>query len=144
MIQILFLTHAIIEKVLLWLLIKSMKSRPQGFPKHMPITSFNEKEIIRRHTTWSWYPHVLGLLGIRRGLVVMMPGSQAWVCRFESPLDPQAGWPGCHINVRRCEGLSMVRLQLKTPWNYSWRVGNFFPVPGFYLVTIWPKLLKAT
>ena len=26
----------------------------------------------------------------------------------------------------------------KTPWNHSWRQGNFFPVPGFYLVTIWP------
>ena len=28
------------------------------------------------------------VLGIRRGLVITMPGSQAWVRRFESPLDP--------------------------------------------------------
>ena len=56
-----------------------------------------------------------GNLGIRCGLVVMMPGSQAWVRRFETPLDPQAGWPGRYINVRCCGGLSMVLLQLKDP-----------------------------
>ena len=44
-----------------------------------------------------------------------MPGSQAWVRRFDSPLDPQAGWPGRYINVRRCRGLSMVLMQLTDP-----------------------------
>ena len=32
----------------------------------------------------------------------------------------------------------------ETSWNYLWREGNFFLVLGFYLVTIWHKLLKAT
>ena len=40
------------------------------------------------------FPH--GVVGIRRGLVVTMPGSQACVRRFESPLDPQGGWPGIY------------------------------------------------
>ena len=53
--------------------------------------------------------------GIRRGLVVTMPGSQAWVRRFESPLDPQAGLPGRYINLRRCGGLSMVLPQPEDP-----------------------------
>ena len=57
----------------------------------------------------------IGFRGIRRGLVVTMPGSQAWVCKLESPLDPQAGWPGRYINVRGCGGLSMILLQLKDP-----------------------------
>ena len=59
-------------------------------------------------------PHIL-MWGIRRGLVVTMPGSEARVRRFESPLYPQAGWPGRYINVPRCGGLSMVFLQLKDP-----------------------------
>ena len=56
-----------------------------------------------------------GNLGIHCGLVFMMPGSQAWVRMFKTLLDPQAGWPGCYINVRCCGGLSMVLLQLKDP-----------------------------
>ena len=59
-------------------------------------------------------------------------------------LDPQAGWPGRYINVRRCRGLSMVLLRQKDPLELFVRVGNFLPVPGFYLVAIIPKLLKAT
>ena len=54
--------------------------------------------------------------GIRRDIVVYtMPGSQARVRRFVSPLDSHAGWPGCYINVRRCGGLPMVLMQLKDP-----------------------------
>ena len=34
---------------------------------------------------------------------------------FESPLDPQAGWPGRYINLRRCGGLSLVLMQRKDP-----------------------------
>ena len=88
---------------------------------------------------------LLSFWGIRHGLVVTMPGSQAWVRRFECPLDPQAGWAW---SLYKCAALLGTVLwsfcNWKTPWNYSWRVGNFFPVLGFYLVVIWPKLLKAT
>ena len=69
--------------------------------------------------------------GIRRGLVVTMPGSQARVRRFESPLDPQVGWPGCYINVRRCGGLSMVILQLKDPLELFVKSREFLPSSGF-------------
>ena len=34
---------------------------------------------------------------------------------LESPLDPQAGWYGCYINVRCCGGRSNVLLILKDP-----------------------------
>ena len=61
----------------------------------------------------------------------MMPGSQALVRRFESPLDPQAGWPGRYINVRRCGGLSMVRLQLKDPLELFVKSREFLPGSGF-------------
>ena len=56
---------------------------------------------------------------------------------FESPLDPQADWPGRYINVR-CGGLSMVLLQLKDPLELLVKssIGNFFPVLGFYLIVI--------
>ena len=50
----------------------------------------------------------------RPGLVASMPGSQACVRRFESPLGTQTGWPGREISVRRCrELLSMVLSELK-------------------------------
>ena len=72
-----------------------------------------------------------------RDLVVTMPGSKAWVCRFESPLDTQAGWPGRYIDARRCGGLSMVFLPLKDPLELFVKTErNFFPVPGFLLVVI--------
>ena len=72
-----------------------------------------------------------GKVGIRRGLVVTMPGSQTWVRRFESPLDPQAGWPGRYINVRHCGGLSMVLLQLKDPLELFVKSREFLPGSGF-------------
>ena len=49
------------------------------------------------------------------GIVVTMPGSQACVRRFVSPLNLRAGWPGRFINVRRFGGLCMGLLQLKDP-----------------------------
>ena len=67
----------------------------------------------------------------RRGLVVTMPGSQAGVRRFESPLDPQAGLPGRYINVRRCGGLPMVLLQLKDPLELFVKSREFLPGSGF-------------
>ena len=51
---------------------------------------------------------------------------------------------GRYINVRRCRGLSIVSQQLKGPYNYLWRERNFFQVPNFNLVAIWPKLFKGT
>ena len=39
-----------------------------------------------------------------------MPSSEARVQRFESPLDPQAGWPGMYLNVRQ-----LPMLLLKDP-----------------------------
>ena len=69
--------------------------------------------------------------GIRRGLVVTMPGSQARVRRFESPLDPQAGWPGRYINVRHCRGLPMVLLQQKDPLELLVKSREFLPGSGF-------------
>ena len=81
------------------------------------------------------------LRGIRLGLVVTMPGSQAWVCKFESPLDIQVSCPGFYINVRLCGGLSMVLLQLKDPLELFVKRREF--LHSFYFITIWPKLLKA-
>ena len=69
--------------------------------------------------------------GIRRGLVVTMPGSQACVRRFESPLDPYADWPGRSINVRRCGGLPMVLLQLKDPLELFVKSREFLAGSGF-------------
>ena len=54
-------------------------------------------------------------LGIRRGLVVTIHGSQAWDRRFKTAWSPQAWWPGRYINVRRCGGRAVVPLQLKDP-----------------------------
>ena len=48
--------------------------------------------------------------------------------RFESLLDPKAGWPGCYKNVWHCEGLSMALLQLKDPLEL---IGLFLPGSGF-------------
>ena len=59
-----------------------------------------------------------------------MPGSKALVCRFESPLDPQAGWPGRYKNVRHCGGLSMVFLQLKDPLELFVKSKEFLLGPG--------------
>ena len=44
---------------------------------------------------------------------------------FQSPLDPQAGWPGCYING----GPSMVLLQLKDSLELSVKRTEF--LPGF-------------
>ena len=52
--------------------------------------------------------------------------AQVW-----SPLDPQAGWPGRYINVRRCGGLSMVLLQLKDPLQLFVKRREFLPGSGF-------------
>ena len=51
---------------------------------------------------------------VGRGLVITMPGSQAWGHRLESTLNPhmQVGLVAI-INVRCCRGLSMVLLKLK-------------------------------
>ena len=64
-------------------------------------------------------------------LVVTMPGSQAWVRRFESPLHPQAGWPGRYINVWRCGGLSMVLMQLSNHLKIFVKRREFLPGSGF-------------
>ena len=50
---------------------------------------------------------------------------------FESPLDPQAGWPRRYINVRCCEGLSMVLPQLKDPLELFVKRRGFLPGSGF-------------
>ena len=68
---------------------------------------------------------------IRSGRMVMMPGSQVRVRMFESPLDPQAGWFGCYIDVRRCGGLSMVLLQLKDPLELFVKSRKYLPGCGF-------------
>ena len=46
-------------------------------------------------------------------------------------LDPQAGWPGRCINVRRCGGLSMVPLQLKDPLELFVNSREFLSSSGF-------------
>ena len=64
---------------------------------------------------------------------------------FRISLDPPSGlaW-----SLYKCGALWMAvygsSATKRSLGNYSKRVGNFFPVPGFYLVAIWPKLLKAT
>ena len=74
---------------------------------------------------------ILATQGIRRGLVVTMPGSQAWVRRFESPLDSQADGPGRYINVRRCGELPVVLLQQKDPLELFVKSREFLPGSGF-------------
>ena len=54
------------------------------------------------------------LMGIRCGLVVTMPGSQA-------------GWPSRYINVWHCGGVSMVLLQLKDPLELFVKRKEFLP-----------------
>ena len=55
----------------------------------------------------------------------------ARVGRFESLLDPQAGWPGRYINVQRCKGLSMVLLQLKDLLEVFIKKREFLPSSRF-------------
>ena len=64
-----------------------------------------------------------------------MPCSQVRVCRFETPLDPhkRVGLVAMHM-------CSVVESGL---WSFR-NSENPLDVPGFYLVTIKPKLLKAT
>ena len=70
--------------------------------------------------------------------MVMMPGYQAWVHRFESPLEPEAGWPGRYINVPRCGGLSLVLLPLKDPKELFVKEREFLPSSGFlYDLSCW-------
>ena len=71
------------------------------------------------------------VIGIRRGLVVTMPSCQAQVRRFESPLDPQAGWPGRYINVRCCGGLPMAFLQQESQLELFVKRREFLPDSGF-------------
>ena len=52
------------------------------------------------------------------------------MCR-NTRLDPQAGWPGRYINVRRCGGLSMVLPQLKDPLKLFVKSREFLPGYGF-------------
>ena len=54
---------------------------------------------------------------------------QAYVHKFVSPLDPQAGWPGCYINVRCCGELSMVPLQLRDPLELFVKRNEFLSCP---------------
>ena len=61
----------------------------------------------------------------------MMPGSQACVPSFESPLDVQTGWPSCYINVGRCGGMSIVGLPLKDPLQLFLKGMEFILVSGF-------------
>ena len=60
-----------------------------------------------------------------------LAGSQAWVRRFESLLDSQAGWPGRYMNVRRCGGLPMGLLQHKDPLELFSKSREFVPGSGF-------------
>ena len=64
----------------------------------------------------SLFPFCFVFWGIRRGLVVLMAGSQLWVHRFDSPLDPQNGlaWSLYRCGVLWC-GPAMVLLHLKDP-----------------------------
>ena len=77
-----------------------------------------------------------------RLLVVTIPGSQAQVRRFYSPLDPQEDWPSRYKYVRHCVGQSLVHLQLKKNLELFVKRREF--LPSFYLIAICPKLLKTT
>ena len=48
---------------------------------------------------------------------------------------PLAGWPGCYSStVQHCWGLLWCFCNWKrSPWNYLWTEGIFFPVQGFQL-----------
>ena len=84
-------------------------------------------------------------LGTRRGLVVTTPGSQVRVRRFGFLLGLQTSgltWL-LYKYVALWRTVNGPSAHWKTPWIYSQREGNFFPVMGFYLIAIWPKLLKA-
>ena len=64
-------------------------------------------------------------------------GYDAWLPSASlQVLDPKWAWPGRNIDVRRCEGLSMVLLHLKIPLKLFVRKGDLFSVLGFYLIAI--------
>ena len=48
-----------------------------------------------------------------------------------SPLTPQGGWPGRHISVWHCGGLSVVLLQLKDPVALFMTGREFLSSSGF-------------
>ena len=94
------------------------------------LISFNNNGCLRRDPLWP-------------------TGFATWIqnmsSMFTSPLDPYM-WVGL-VTIWCCsavEGCLWCFCHWKTPWNCLWREGNFFPVPGFYLVTMGPKMLKAT
>ena len=83
--------------------------------------------------------------GISCDLVVTMPGSQVWDCRFVFAAPHLAVLPGCYINGRHCGGLYVVLLQLKDPLEIFVKRREILPSARFLcLVAIWPKLLKST
>ena len=62
---------------------------------------------------------------VRAGL----PGVKSQVRVYAGSL--YAGWLGHYINVQRCEGLSMVLLQLKDPVELFLKRYEFLPSSGF-------------
>ena len=62
-------------------------------------------------------------------------GYDAWLLSVNCILSlhwiPNAGQPGCYINVGRCGGLSMVLLQLKDPLELFVKSREFLPGSGF-------------
>ena len=114
----------------------SLRNRPRSTTAKSDSKTFTNCTKGSRYVTyprgngqWCWYT---------------VPGSHAWVCGFESLLDPhkrvKMAWSLCGI----VEGCLWCFCYWKTPWIYLYIEGNFFLVPGFYLVARQPNLLKAT
>ena len=138
-----------------------------GFAKHSP--EYDRSECLSmldcHHQRCRYRGHMWGVaayvllcgLSQLQGLDDSIVSSQGWLLFLVGALAPKRELAGSSLRwIPKRVGLVAIQMcgvvedclwsfcNRKTPWNYSWGVGNFFPVPGFYLVAIWPKLLKAT
>ena len=88
------------------------------------VSAINQENFSRHDIELCYFSRVLQVSVIDRipntniewiccGLVVTMPGAQAWGHWFKSTGYPLVGWPGRYINVWDWGGQPMVLLQLK-------------------------------
>ena len=117
-------------RVLLW---------PSGCDAWFPSVNHKFESQLDPHIGWP-----CSYRGICCDLVDTMPCSQSWIAGSVLPRIPMSCLAWLLYKYYKCVVLSVVLLHLKDPLNYSWRKGSFFPVPSFYLIAIWPRLLKTT
>ena len=82
---------------------------------------------------------------IRSDLVVKMPSSQACGRRFDSPLVPNE--LGGLVAIYKCATSWRVvygSFATARPLGTNRKRGGFPPSPGFYIIAVWPRLLRVT